>query len=113
MAADSAWESEASLGLCHCQASLSSAQPRPDISADPRTAAPMFALWQSGWTAQHYLLFSSHCTVVSPSDLLFIQEAVLAEPLVVSLNVHHGDLQLFVDFHPTLVHLPEGCGLLG
>ena len=52
-------------------------------------------------------------TVFSPADLLFIQPVVLAQPLVVSLEVHHGDLQLLVDFHPAFIHVPKGRGLLG
>ena len=51
--------------------------------------------------------------VTKVPDPLLVPEPLLAQPLVGALELHHAHLQLLVHLEPAVVHVAEGCRLLG
>ena len=100
--------------LASLRASLSSRDlnnlRRVSVSLPVRRGPPEDDLVQTPLELLALELQALYCGGEAP-DLLPVQDRVLGQPLVVPLYVQHGDLQLFVDFHPTFIHLPESGGL--
>ena len=51
--------------------------------------------------------------VTEVPDPLLVPEPLFAQPLVGALQLHHAHLQLLVHLKSAVVHVAEGCRLLG